>query len=192
MMTAPPPDWFAKAALAVFNALSGALSGWVLFAIALAGAAILSAPIRVGEVDLVQIRHDWGGWILAATILCGLLVLAKLAQRATISIKHARQRRTERRAREKAEAQVLAHLDTLLPVEKEVLRRCISEGARTIIVSFMAPAATVGVRALASKGLIEGATEVNMNANALPYTIPAFVWNELQRRRDSFLAVAKE
>jgi hypothetical protein len=185
--SAPLPDWFAKT-LAVFNALSG----WTLLAIALAGAAILCAPIRVGEVDLVQIRRDWGGWILAATILFGLLVLAKLGQRAGVSIARVWQRGAVRRARKEAEAETLAHLDTLSQEEWEILSECVSRGQRTYITSPMAPGVFGAVCALASKGLVESNLGPGVYAaTALPYTIPPFVWDELQRRRENFLPVAK-
>jgi hypothetical protein len=185
-VTTAPPEWFAKA-LAAFNAVPG----WTLFALALALATMLYAPIP-GEVDLTQIRRDWGGWILAATILLAALAFARLVQRVEVWITRAWQRRAEQRARKVCEAETLAHLETLSQDEWEILSECVSRNQRTYATSPMTPRPFGAVRALAFKGLVEPDLEPGLfTAAALPYTIPIFVWEELQRRRESFLPVAK-
>lgn len=181
-MTAPP-EWFVKA-LAAFNGISG----WVWPLLAAAGTIVLCAPIP----DLAEFRRDQVYWILPTTIVFGALAFVKPAEWVQASVARAWQRRAKRRAREKAEAKTLAHMDTLSSEEKVILSKCVSRGQRTYVISTIMMAYSPGeimaqrksfgaATALVSKGIL---VLPSRTGSELPYTIPVFVWDELQRREE--------
>lgn len=167
------------------------ISGWVTAAITGAGAFVLLVD-EVQGVSLIPLRAEYGSWILLVTIVASFLTVAKFCQFIQRSIAEwllARRKAVRELADlEKREAaiaahrrSVLAHLDTLSPNERRALSIMVSTNRRTASAPVMHSVASM----LKSKGLLE-IPEGVYTAFSFPFTIPGFVWEELQQRKAEF------
>ena len=84
-------------------------------------------------------------------------------------------------ARMQAEREVLGYLDTLSPREREILSYLVQMNQQ----SFTCNMAGERIAPLKQKGLVQMASGVHTQMN-WPFTVPNFVWAELQRRKAEF------
>jgi hypothetical protein len=95
------------------------------------------------------------------------------------------EQRAEERKREDTQERhrqkVLGYLDTLSDREYEILSYLVQKNQQ----SFTAEMGGTRIATLQQKGLIEMATGIYSSID-WPYTIPNFVWEELQRCKDAF------
>ncbi len=95
------------------------------------------------------------------------------------------ERREEQRQKDEAQAnfrrQVLGYLNTLSDSEREILSYLVQKNQQ----SFSGDMAGERIGPLKQKGLVEMASGVHTQME-WPFTIPNFVWEELQKRKGEF------
>jgi hypothetical protein len=172
-----PSDWVSKT-LATLDAING----YTYTALAIAAGLILFLPSPLLGIDLSPIRRDWGAWIVAGVILFALLAVAKCARAVHPMIGNALLARSARRARNMRQADVLKHLDTLSIDERNILAYRLAKNERSMVSSYLNGPLTM----LVAKGLFQMTPTPIFTATKMPYTIPDFVWTELQKRKEEF------
>ena len=95
-----------------------------------------------------------------------------------------KQEGARKRHQQEYEAKVLSMLDLLSPEEEQTLAWLIQNKRNTLI----GEAGTRVLHSLVTKGLLQQASGTGEVFN-WPFLPPDFVWNELQRQRDRFMAV---
>lgn len=145
----------------------------LLFAVSVFGAGVLLMPAAFAEQFGIEVfRTAYRQWLGVATLAAFVLWLTHMILAAAGWIS----RKQSARGRRKA---TLAQLSNLSSEERLLLAYFVHCGAPThnLVLNY-APA-----RALECKGLLYGAPGRG-NMFDWPYTIPAFVWEEVQVRRE--------
>jgi hypothetical protein len=181
------PDWITKALSAVDT-----ISGWIFGCLAAALAFLLWGP-DIGGYGAGDLRSKYGSWIFALVVIFGALSAAQTLRAFHGSVTGWLARRRTRRDQSEAHAEaeraeahrrrdVLKHLDTLSPDEAKALAWFLANNQRTTTGALTEK--ILGL--LRAKGLME-AHAGSYSRLEIPHTIPEFVWEELQQRREQFL-----
>ena len=151
-------------------------SGWLkildqksgVFAGLSIGLLIIYVCAEIGVFHLGLIPNGWRAFLVAGAIIFGALALTSIIQWITVLIQTLIRRKN-----------VLSHLDSLSKPETELLAYCLIQNQKSCT------AVLERTVTLKDKGLIRYITGTH-DLLKWPFTIPDFVWRELQKRRDEF------
>lgn len=152
-------------------------------AVLVAGLVLLGLPSDwISALGLAAWWGEYRPWTVAMTILAGALVLVRIGSAIWGAVGRSVQRRRAASVAARQKIAILESLDTLSDEETQILMYMLYRHQTTVA----APLVNQFTHSLTSKGLLRrGSGSGNMMS--WPFTIPPFVWEELQRRREKFL-----
>jgi len=162
-----------------------AVSGWTWFALSAAGILVLCLPGQTAGVNLDDLRHSWGGWILAGTILSAAMLAVRLLRSMHRKITDLLGRRRIAKSLAAMDAarerQILEELKTLSGDEWMVLGEFL-QANRPFLTGWLYSATH---RSLCTRGILE--IKGGAQSSDVVYAMPEFVWRELWEHRVKIL-----